>query len=363
MGIKLSKKQRAFDCLSHRAKLRIRLTEARTDYQKLLGAITYNEPSLVKFYLDAGVSVNPEAGSHTSPVFHAAIHQNPLIVKMLLDYGANPHFEHKMTHSTIIGTIFNDYDCLMERYIDQPIVTEKLNKLIMIAAIMQHAGLPFDTPNSKGESPLDKFGLWVGRERKQQVLAEFFEKINHADINSIEASAVVARSPEDITRLSPEEERDMVYYHEGRYDDLLKKKFSFSISKALANENFTHFSAIPKRQQHKPTPLSEETSRLNDEVLKQTDQYISMLQRRNDLETLMDDESKDIKERALAAQTLCHSFFSFKKQEKQLHSNAQQLLSRLVSEMEIPENASATIDSELFGPSETLSSSTRPGNV
>lgn len=362
MSIKLSKKERAFDFLSHRSKLHIRLTEARTDYQKLLEAITYNEPSLVKFYLDAGVSVNHEAGSYTSPVFHAAVHQNPLIVKMLLDYGADPHFEHKITHSTIIGTIFNDYDCLMERYIDHPIVTEKLNKLVMIAAIMQHAGLQFDTPNSKSESPLDKFGLWVGSERKQQVLAEFLEKINHADISSIGSSAVIARSPEDIIRFSPEEERDMALYNEGRYDDLLKKKFSFGILKEPANEYFTHFSAIPERKQHKPTPLSEETSRLNDEVLKQSDKYISMLKERNNLNTLMADESKDIKERALAAQTLCHSFFSFKNQENQLHRNAKQLLARLVSEMEIPENASATIDSELFGPSETLSS-TRLGNV
>lgn len=136
-------------------------------------------------------------------------------------------------------------------------------------------------------------------------------------------------------------------------------------AKALCSVDkyFTHFSAIPERKQHKPTPLSEETSRLNDEVLKQSDQYISMLQERNNLKTLMDDESKDIKERALAAQTLCHRFFSFKKQEQQLHRNAQQLLARLMSEMEIPENASATLDPKLFGPSETLSSSTRPGNV
>ncbi len=136
------------------------------------------------------------------------------------------------------------------------------------------------------------------------------------------------------------------------------------IPEPLRNRDGTPIYPSIRNEQH-TAPSSEPhiVSTSYKEVLKQTDQYISMLQKRNDLETLMDDESKDIKERALAAQTLCHSFFSFKKQEKQLHSNAQQLLSRLVSEMEIPKNANATVDSELFGPSETLPSSTRPGNV
>jgi hypothetical protein len=212
-----SEKDRAFSFLSPRAQLQVKLTEARTDDEKLLVAIGYNEPSLVKFYLEAGVSANSPEGSNTSPIFYAAVHKNPLLVKMLLGYGANPNFEHRMTHSTILGNVFNDYDHLMER----PVLTEQLNKLVMIAALMQHAGLRFDTPNSRNESPLDKFGLWVGPERKEQVLAEFLDKIAHADINTIRSADVIARPPEAIIQLSSNEEQKVAVFRAGRYAEIL----------------------------------------------------------------------------------------------------------------------------------------------
>lgn len=69
----LSDQQNAFNGLSHRAQLHIRLADAQTDYQKIIKAIEYNEPSLVKYYLDAGVSANSEEGNNTSPIHYAAL--------------------------------------------------------------------------------------------------------------------------------------------------------------------------------------------------------------------------------------------------------------------------------------------------
>jgi hypothetical protein len=263
----LSEKDKAFSCLSHQAKLHIELIEARTDYERILAAITYNEPSLVKYYLEAGVSANSVEGSNTSPIFYAAVHKNPLIVKMLLDYGANPNVEHRLTRSTIIGSVFSDYDHLMEHHIDRPIVTEQLHKLVMIAAIMRHAGLRFDTPNSQNESPLDKFGLWVGPERKEQVLAEFLDKINHADINSIRPTDVIARSPEAIIRLSADEEQKIASFRAGRYTEILNDR-DFLFSRITVSSRTTLESRVrnynPRPIDYLGIPISDNSSRIEE---------------------------------------------------------------------------------------------------
>lgn len=81
--------------------------------------------------------MNGAENSFSSPALLAALQKSPLILKILLDHGADPFFEDKLTHNTIIGTVLQDYDFLMENPIVHPIVTEKLNKLVMIAAIMQ----------------------------------------------------------------------------------------------------------------------------------------------------------------------------------------------------------------------------------
>ena len=152
---------------------------------------------------------------------------------MLLDYGANPHFEHKLTRATIIEKVFNDYDYLMQdSTTDNPTDNPNLNKLVMIAAIMQHAGLRFDTSNSRNKSPLDTFGLWVGSQRKEQVLAEFLEKINHADINSIRSTDVIARSPETLIQLSAEDEQKIALFRAGRYTEIFHDDISVSIMAA-----------------------------------------------------------------------------------------------------------------------------------
>ncbi|MDF1827017.1 MAG: hypothetical protein P1U39_01920 [Legionellaceae bacterium] len=242
MAILLGDKDRAFSCLSPRAKLQIKLTEARTDDEKLLVAIEYNEPSLVKFYLETGVSANSPEGSNTSPIFFAAVHKNPLITKMLLAYGANPNFEHRLTHSTILGSVLSDYDRLMQFPVLTEQLTEQLNKLVMIAVLMQHAGLRFDTPNSRNESPLDKFGLWVGPERKEQVLGEFLDKIAHADINTIRSADVISRPPEAITQLSSEEEQQVTAFRAGRYAEILNEASTrFSTSRLVAGSLLNRF--------------------------------------------------------------------------------------------------------------------------
>ena len=361
MSIELSKKVRAFGRLSRRARLHIELVEARTDYQKLLEAITYNEPSLVKFYLDAGVSVNPEAGSITSPLFHAAVMQNPLITKMLLEAGANPGFEHRLTHATIVRSLFRDYDWFVKH---NP-AADKLDNLALIAAMMRNAGQRFDAPNSRNELPMDGFGLWVGAERKEQVLAEFLEKIERADIHSIRAEDVVARLPEEITRLSPEEERQVALYQAGRYDDLLKQEFHFTTLSAKVKDYFTHFSAVSTEssdKRPKTKPFSEETSKLDEEVMQLADNYISMLRERNDQKALMNDESKGVKERAFAARDLYDGFFKFRQEEVKLLSRSQLLLSRLTNGLDESREVNASNDPDLSGSAETLSSSTRPSH-
>ena len=217
MPIRSSEKEFAFNRLTSRMKLHIKLSEAQTDYQKIVVAIRHNEPSLVKFYLDTGVSANLETGNDSSPLLISVMCMNPLITKMLLSYGANPGFKHRVTHTTLVRSVFVDYDQHMSYGSDVHI----LNSLSMIAALLRNAGQRFDLPDSSNRSPLDEFGLFVGRARKTQVLAEFLEQIDRADINSILVTDVIAQSPEEITRLSPQEEHKVFLFQHGRYVELL----------------------------------------------------------------------------------------------------------------------------------------------
>ena len=209
-------KEEAFRSLTLRSQFYIKLMESRTDYEKLLEAIIYNEPSIVKFYLDSGVSVTPEEGSDTSPAFLAAAKMRPLILKMLLDYGANPNYEHRWSHRTILGSVFSQYDFM--KSINA--FSDTLNNLVMIAAIMRGIGQRFDTPNSLNKSPLDEFGLHAGVDRKEQVLTEFLEKIDRADLSIIRVADVVGQPPEEIVRLSSEEEQKVSLYRNGRYNEI-----------------------------------------------------------------------------------------------------------------------------------------------
>lgn len=143
---------------------------------------------------------------------------------MLLDYGANAGFKHRVTHETVVDSVFYDYDFLMQNRLNKisidHIAMDQLNNLIMIAAILRNAGQRFDTPDSSNKSSLDKFGLWVGAELKAQVLAEFLEKIDRVDINSIRVTDIVAQSPEEAARLSPQEEQSVALYRNGRYAEM-----------------------------------------------------------------------------------------------------------------------------------------------
>lgn len=239
MAILLSDKDMAFRCLTRQAQLHIELSETRTDYQKLVLAVRRNIPALVKFYLDAGVSANLETGIDNSALFCAVVYRHPLITKMLLDYGANPGFEHKVTHETIVSSVFFDYDKCMS----DGSSTNVLNDWIMIAAIIRNAGQRFDIPDSLNRSPLDKFGLFVGSERKAQVLAEFLEKIDRTDISSIQVSDIVAQSPEAITHLSPQEEHQVFLYQNARYAEILSPRRSGFFAPSN-HDNLTHFSPV-----------------------------------------------------------------------------------------------------------------------